>query len=253
MSTPTLPKIGTPRSHAPMNGPDSLAGASTVTFTLEDGTIFTVADWEVATGAPDADGVMHAQLSGWLTESLPYNADEPVEADGYPVPVRVIHGRLAGHEALDGKEIRYREWTVGVPMLDGKKLWDHPGMWITVRWIHKVLTDDTATTETAAAPGTTFADVIAKHKDIVATIIGDGEPTDLGELTPASFTDHVETVQIRLSMSPSWDSERVAAEDAHTFLTEALAHDESDPARPILLEKASGRLAELGDESDYLC
>lgn len=94
----------------------------------------------------------------------------------------------------------------------------------------------------------TFEYVIKRHRSLLATVLGEKiEKTATAE----EFVDHVDSAVHFLSLSPFWHDEHEAMQAAHTYLGDAFPLANDDPAKAILIGKASEYLDGL-DEEDFL-
>ncbi|QES45207.1 hypothetical protein DEJ49_33245 [Streptomyces venezuelae] len=103
-----------------------------------------------------------------------------------------------------------------------------------------------------AATSSAFDSIIHRHGDLIATLLANGDRASLGEVPPEEFIDKVDSAVHFLGMSPFWSDDREAMSTAHAYLCDAYQLADDDPAKAVLIEKASDHLDDL-DAEDYLC
>lgn len=94
----------------------------------------------------------------------------------------------------------------------------------------------------------TFARIIANHGQTIANIVQQPATSD-----PASFTEQVQAAADLLSAGTTSSSQDDGdtLNSASAYLTDALAVDDSNPERSLLLRRANQHLNDI-DTTDYL-
>lgn len=99
---------------------------------------------------------------------------------------------------------------------------------------------------------TSFQQVIDRHKSLIAAILSEGglDEGDLDDVKPEQFVEHIGDAAHVLDQSPLWSSDRETMESARVYLADASQLADDDPAKAVLLGKASNHLASI-DETDF--
>lgn len=99
---------------------------------------------------------------------------------------------------------------------------------------------------------TSFQQVIDRHKSLIAAILSEEglDESDLADVTPEKFVEHVSDSAHVLDQSSLWVSDHEAMESARVYLADASQLADGDPAKAVLLGKASGHLDSI-DETDF--
>ncbi|MEU6674825.1 hypothetical protein [Streptomyces sp. NPDC046925] len=104
------------------------------------------------------------------------------------------------------------------------------------------------TTTTSSA----FESIISRHGDLIATLVAGGDQTSLGEVSAEEFIDKVDSAVHFLGLTPFWSDDREAMSTAHAYLSDAFQLTDGDPAKSVLIDKASDHLDYL-DADDFIC
>jgi hypothetical protein len=97
---------------------------------------------------------------------------------------------------------------------------------------------------------TSFQQVIDRHKSLIAAILREGGLDDLDAVSPERFVEHVSDSAHVLDQSSLWVSDHEAMESARVYLADASQLADGDPAKAVLLGKASSHLDSI-DETDF--
>lgn len=118
------------------NTPDHhIADTEHGTLTFTDGVTLVIADWQFTENAPDSDGRIYAEVSGWLvngggTGRVDDPHTEPIEAGR----ARLVRTELRGRTPLADRDVLVAYYSPGQPY---PNTWDHVGTLVTVSWMDR--------------------------------------------------------------------------------------------------------------------
>ncbi|MEU2076621.1 hypothetical protein [Streptomyces sp. NPDC013489] len=130
-------------SHRFHSDDNNIAGKEQTVLQFAGGPALRVADWNLTHCAPDENGAVFHELTGWLVEddrgTAPYGE------------ARLEHAELRGRAPLAGLDVDCRITSMTIPMDRGETLWDHPGLYLELRWQAAQLTPPAEAAPAAAA------------------------------------------------------------------------------------------------------